>query len=1251
VSLLKRATSADARIESIVGGAAGLPEPDASIRFPARFEVLRQVGQGGMGTVYEAIDTQRNLRVALKSLSHLLPAHMYSFKQEFRSLAGVVHSNLVTLYELIQEEDAYLLSMEFIDGIGFLDYVRETPSEGRVAAAGRLNDQDATVAKASHWTYNAERLRASLRQIAAGLVAIHAAGKLHRDLKPSNLMVRNDGRAVILDFGLVADIERSRFGVRTDALVGGTKGYISPEQAVGVLDPAGDWYSLGVVLFEALTGRLPPDCGLVEIGDECHEDLAQLCKSLMQLDPAKRPSGTEVLQILGGPAPAASISEVIHKLTPPFVNRVDEMIRLENAFGGLSSGRASSLLISGAAGSGKTRLAERFLEMTSRRTRVIVLSGKCYEHETVPYKGIDSLIDQLSRLLSGSSPFRRESVIPRDAAALSSVFPVLASIPFLLPERRSAAIADRVELRRRAFLALRELLGAIGHQARLILWLDDFQWSDRDSAELLAEILRPPAAPPLLLLCTYRSDGSDTKHSPVGLLVEALEREPVEKTIIALQPLSTEDAMLLAQKMLSRGNSSKSGLDERALSISRDSGGIPFLVIELSRAAATRTGENISVQSIIWERLAEQDTDTQRLMYLIAIAGRPITQAAVFAAAGMVSRSPSVLNVLQNAGLLCAAGPRPTDTVEPFHDRIREAITACIQFEEKRGLHLRLAEALEEDRSADAELLAIHFEAGGQLTRAGGYYRKAADQAADALAFNRAADLYGRTMCLLQLAPSERSELELKLAVAFASAGRSAEASHHYSSAAQHLPSAERLRVEGLAAYHLCVSGHLDEGRKQIRRSLGRIGLRLTSPGFETVAALLWRDFRCRLRGMQQSPRSAAEVDPVLLAKIDLLWFAAAALGTSDLLGGFHLLLWSLDLAQRAREPARMIRAFSWHAALQFARRSSSKHTDGTFRHCRELSKSIGDPPESRAILALTMGIRYYFRGLWEEALSHCNEAERILVEECHGMNWELAFTRVLILTLLMYLGEGALLQDLSKTMLEDAVNRGDLATATTMASLPLPYSQIVSDRPAFARDTWRYWRERWPHRVNSNQESTGVLIEAWSYLYEGEIATAFAVFEQAWKQSIAGSGNLRIPVAAVSFHETRARLLLQMAEKSSHKQRVELIRRAKGVLRKLRSYSCVHAPAHVALIEATTLAMERRANHAVEAMTRASLIFEQCHMKTHACATRIVLGRWVGGDRGKQLIVDAERALRAQGMPNPGAVVRLHVSEINSLL
>jgi serine/threonine protein kinase len=312
-SLLHAEAAPDFHIESVIGSAAEIfsVQPEEA-GFSKRFQIMRQAGHGGMGRVFEAIDRERSLRVALKSLTKLSPMHLYSFKQEFRSLAGVVHPNLVTLYELFQEGDEFYLSMEFIEGVGFLDYVRQP-------------------------VFNPERLRAVLRQVTAGLTAIHAAGKVHRDLKPSNLMVAHNGRAVILDFGLVSEVEREHFGVQTEMLMGGTPGYLPPEQATGILSPAGDWYSLGVILFEALTGRLPfagAQAEVADLLDGCPQDLARLCQALLFSDPDARPTGAEVMKLLGGDGTA------MVPLPQPalFVDREEPLSQIEDAFSALMPG-------------------------------------------------------------------------------------------------------------------------------------------------------------------------------------------------------------------------------------------------------------------------------------------------------------------------------------------------------------------------------------------------------------------------------------------------------------------------------------------------------------------------------------------------------------------------------------------------------------------------------------------------------------------------------------------------------------------------------------------------------------------------------------------------------------------------------------------------------------------------------------------------------------------------------------------------
>src|SRR5262249_48157821 len=145
--------------------------------------------------------------------------------------AEVRHRNLVQLYELVASGNDVFFTMELIRGQPPLQHVRERP----------------------------DAARALVRQLAEGLQALHRASKLHRDVKPSNILVEEDGRVVLLDFGLAVDLE---VGDTQDWA--GTPHYMSPEQcAEEPLEPASDWYSVGAVLFHTLTGR-PPFEGTVD---------------------------------------------------------------------------------------------------------------------------------------------------------------------------------------------------------------------------------------------------------------------------------------------------------------------------------------------------------------------------------------------------------------------------------------------------------------------------------------------------------------------------------------------------------------------------------------------------------------------------------------------------------------------------------------------------------------------------------------------------------------------------------------------------------------------------------------------------------------------------------------------------------------------------------------------------------------------------------------------------------------------------
>ncbi|MHB2021611.1 MAG: serine/threonine-protein kinase [Candidatus Xenobia bacterium] len=255
-----------------------------------RLEILHQLGSGSFGTVYAAWDKERQRTVALKILHpHFDPHSLRRFKAEFRALADIAHPNLVTLYDLICDDERWLLTMELLDGTTFRNWIR--PDD----------------------VCQMLRLREGLRQLGNGLNALHDSGILHRDIKPSNVLVTEDGRLVLIDFGMA--VETDAAGAHRSRNVMGTPHYMAPEQATGqAVTAASDWYSVGVLMYECMTGELPYRGSLFEVltakvnppSEEvlaaltgCPGDLAQLCKDLIRLEPATRPSGNEVMKRLG----------------------------------------------------------------------------------------------------------------------------------------------------------------------------------------------------------------------------------------------------------------------------------------------------------------------------------------------------------------------------------------------------------------------------------------------------------------------------------------------------------------------------------------------------------------------------------------------------------------------------------------------------------------------------------------------------------------------------------------------------------------------------------------------------------------------------------------------------------------------------------------------------------------------------------------------------------------------------------------
>ena len=212
-----------------------------------RYEIRSKLGEGGMGEVYLALDTELNRTVAIKTLPDELASNeqrLRRFIQEAQAASALNHPHILTIHEIGNAANTRFMATEFIDGDTLTQWIRR--------GSQKLN----------------EILEIAI-QTTSALAAAHAAGIIHRDIKPENIMVRRDGYVKVVDFGL-AKLSASSFTasdsdaptramVNTrEGVVMGTARYMSPEQAKGIdLDARTDLWSLGVVLYEMITGRGP----------------------------------------------------------------------------------------------------------------------------------------------------------------------------------------------------------------------------------------------------------------------------------------------------------------------------------------------------------------------------------------------------------------------------------------------------------------------------------------------------------------------------------------------------------------------------------------------------------------------------------------------------------------------------------------------------------------------------------------------------------------------------------------------------------------------------------------------------------------------------------------------------------------------------------------------------------------------------------------------------------------------------------
>lgn len=1183
-----------------------------------RFRPRRRLGAGGSGVVYSAHDQERDELVAVKQLNTRDAAALYRFKREFRALADVNHPNLVALYELVVDDDDPFYTMELIEGESFLDHVRP------------------------HGELDVERLRMALAQLASGVHALHEADKIHCDLKPNNVLVRNDDhRVVILDFGVARSLAPSLSPKSMHQGFAGTAIYMSPEQAAGQeLQAGSDWYSVGVMLYEALTGGPPFDGPLVEVltakaksspppVDPRHElpaDLVALCQELLARDPAERPSGIEILVRLGEEAAFGDSGRAPGLGIQALIGRGDEIATLRSAFAASHRGEAVTVYVHGDSGMGKSAFVEAFLRELVSSSNALVLAGHCHEREQMPYKALDGVVDSLSRYLTRLKPLEVRRLLPENVRPLGRLFPVLLRLaPFAAAARSGRELLDAPTLRRQAVSALRELLGAIAQRQPLILFIDDLHWADADSTLLLGELMHPPGAPPLMLVCSFRSEELQRKSFLRELLEEAGTASCQE---VRLGPLGDNAAAELTRALLWGHETSP----EQVENVVREAAGSPFF-IEMLTATENTEDLRVDLAEMLRARLAGLPAGATELMTTVAVAGRPMAAVVAYAAAGLEGDERPLIAALKKASLLRSSGS--AEELELYHGRLRQPLLQIFTPDEEKTaqIHNRLVQALWQRGRDDPEALYAHLLAAGDKAEAAVQALRAARKANRALAFDRAVLFYRRVLELGAPPGTPREMVQRDLATALADVGRPREAAAAFLQLAEEADAFEALRFRHRAAEELLAGGYLEEGLKVIEQVSVGVGLGRLPNSFMASISLLWNRLRLRLRGLNVDSQPRRQIREEDLLRVDTRWVIASSLSTIEPLRAAnfqtHYLLDALWLG----EPVRLVRALTLEASrLAINGPTQRRRVQRLLSSASDLASS--NNPHSGALCLLHRGITAYLFGEWQDGRDNCSQAKELVLEKAAGGARELNIARRFDLSCRLYLGEIRGIRRRVPRLVETARERGDVQAACELATR-LHAVWLFDDDPEHAAREIKISREAWaqagfhaPH-FNAWQGLCQIA------LYSGDSATALKTLDEGWKR-LRRSLILRVQLTRSEALSLRGRVSLasggpDAAAPPEHR------RLAHQMARRLRREKAApYAQPFADLLEAAVLSREADSQGAARCLQRARKAFGENDMNLHAAVASTRYGELVGGDEGEAALVDAEIWMSEQGIVRP---------------
>jgi len=1211
----------------------------ASFAGTSRFEVMRLLGAGGMGEVYEVRDREQDARLALKVLRRRDARFLYRFKREFRVVQELSHPNLAALGELHEEDGTWFFTMELVDGVDFLAHVcgrRHVNIEDYTATLDIPRGSGRGRGISTRPRPDIALLRAALRQLFEALAFLHAAGKVHRDVKPSNVLVSPSGRVVLLDFGLVTESDAIRQS--SDDIVG-TPAYMAPEQAANKgLDASADCYAAGVILHEALTGFLPFEGGPTDIliakqgaeaPDPRHtapapDDLARLCMRLLDPDPTRRPTAAEVVDFLGG---GGEVRGQTQTRTGIFVGREAELATLHHALQDALVARTPRVVhLEGESGVGKSALlAELTAQLAAQSELVLVLAGRCYEREMMHYRAFDGVVDAIVRHLWTLDERECTWLTPGDAPLLCRMFAMFDGVRSF---RGPLPPPGDIDSRTRAYGALRELLARMAKRWTLVITIDDLQWADADSLRLLAELLRAPGAPAALFVVASRPLGEGRDSAWLAQTLQA----PV--TRLPLAPLDAPLAHELASALLGPET-----FGDTAEAIAREAAGHPLHIAELVRHAHEGGGATrpLRLDDAIADRLGRFSPAARDLAELLALAGEPLRHATLRRAADLSSLEfQRAIAALRRGPQARRSGVSDDERIEPYHDRVREAVVARLDADQRRVLHDRLANAMLA-AAEPPEALVRHLEGAGADERAARAAIEAAQRASASMAYDRAAELYATALRLGRFDVDETRALRIRLGEALIDAGRGRDAAAVFTEAAEGADPETRLACHRQAAEQLLICGYIDEGLAAISSLLAEVATPLPATPRRALWSLITNRVALALRGHRWKLRRESQVAPSTLVRLDVYKAVSHGLSMVDNIRGADFNARYLRLALRTGEPVRLCRALGTEAIFLGSQGVKSLgRARARLADVERLATEL-DSPFARAWHAGVLGTYEYFSGRFAAAAEALRIAEQRFLALRVREGYELNNLRMFRCFALIVAGDVGQLRPIFERWLAEAQLRGDLYAETVLRRrgmlLWIAEGDVAGGLAALERATWtppvgRYHLQHW-----------------YELLARGELALCGAPLPDILDDVDRGIEQLResllsrVQMVRVQARWLQARLRLALARGPS--ERTAAIACARAAAKALRRERWGLATVLGGLIAACACA-HAGDNAGAAARLRAVIAGAPDDLRMYAAVARHRLAPLVGGAEAVALDAEAAAIASSLGIASLPTIARL---------